>query len=287
VSPDLPFRNIWSDGACCAVAISGDVHDYEGIPGREDREFADMIYNMDLLRDLDLEGKATFYISAVIAERHPETIRQVVSRGYELSPHTYKDTSYTGEKWPYQKQLSDIALCHRTFNGVCPDTDIYKKGFRTHCYGSDSSTREALVELGVNYIADMAAWETRENLPPELENNGILYLGLPQTGYGYNNLPLQLVEIPDTVPNDHVFYRTWEYTPEKALAEWKRMFDRIYRLNGLFQTCLHPYISLKEEPAREKTYRDLLRYMQSFPGVVFMQMHDAADRFRKTDGLLI
>lgn len=288
VNPALSFRSIYPHGAASAISITGDVHDYVGIPGREDREWKDMIYNIDIMRDLGLEGKAAFYLSAVVGKKHPVEISKALDRGYELQPHTYIETQYEVEKWDYARQLEDLTLCQTTLTSVYGKEGTFLYGHRTHGYQSNYITREALCTLGnVEYISDLQAWEVPDMLPAELQDTAILYFGLPQKCYGINTRILPLVELPDTVANDHFCYRVYKFTPEQALAFWTSRFDRIYRLGGYWQTCLHPYISIQEAPGREETYKSLLRHMQSKSGVEFINPLELVRFYNQQDGLII
>lgn len=288
LNPALSFRSIFPYDAACTVSITGDVHDYVGIPGREDREWNDMMYNINILKDLGLEGKAAFYLSAVVGKKHPVEIIEALDRGYELQPHTYIETQYEIEKWDYTRQLEDLNLCRTTLTAVYGREGTFVHGHRTHGYQSNYITRDALYALGsFEYISDMQAWEVPDMLPPELKDTAILYFGLPQKCCSANSRILPLVELPDTVANDHFCYRVYKYTPEQALAFWISRFDRIYRLGGYWQTCLHPYISIREAPGREETYKSLLRHMQSKSGVEFINPLDLVRFYQQQDGLVI
>ncbi|MEM5767148.1 MAG: hypothetical protein AAGU32_02445 [Bacillota bacterium] len=278
LSPALPIRSLWPGNASCCVSVTGDVHDYSGIPGREDREHKDMLTNCDLLRDLGLEGRAAWYCSAYIAERHPDTFKSAFSRGYEIQPHTYLETQYALEEWDFARQKNDIMRCYAAFDSVSNGNDIFRKGFRTHGYQSDFVTREVLDVNGSVYLADLQAWETPDNLSRTAYEKGILYFGLPQKARGRNGRPLNLLEIPDTVPNDHVLYRLFHMTPEQSFDFWKARFDRILRLGGYFQTCLHPYISLFEAAGRKDAYIELIRHMKS-KGAAFMLPIEVSQQF--------
>lgn len=276
--PSLKVKELWPNNAKCVVSITGDVHDYGGIEGREDREYKDMIANCNILNNMGLEGRATWYCSAYIAELHPNTFKEAFSRGYEIQPHTYLETQYALENWDYNKQSSDLERCYQAFEPVSGESDVFRKGFRTHGYQSNYITREVLNANSCTYIADLQAWESYDNLCEEAYEEGLLYFGLPQKAQGRNGLPLNLIEIPDTVPNDHVLYRLLNMTPEQALEFWKSRFDRIARLGGYFQTCLHPYISLFEAQGRKQAYIELVSYMQS-KGAVFMLPIEVAQHF--------
>ncbi|NLY17785.1 MAG: polysaccharide deacetylase family protein [Clostridiaceae bacterium] len=284
LSKNYKFREPWPDGVRCVVSITGDVHDYTGIPGREDREWNDMKYNFDLLNEYGLEGKATFFISGEVAVKHPDVIKEGLKRGYELCPHTFKETQYAIEDWDYNRQQEDICRCIKAFENAAFEYDDYKKGFRTHGYQSNRITREVLSDLGFEYIADMQAWETTGAYNPAFPEKLVNFTAYPQfTG---DNGSKVLLEIPDTFANDHFVYRVMKMSPAEALIFWKKQFDKIYRVGGLFQACLHPYISLKEDPGRENTYRQLLEYILSHSAVSFMRMGEISkwwfERFKNS-----
>jgi len=286
--PSISFTPVFPNETKCAVSITGDVHDYSGIPEREDREWDDMIHNMNLLKELGLEGKAAYYLSAVVCEKHPDIFCQALDRGYEIQAHTYVETQYEVEKWDYKRQFDDLALCQSIMTNIYGKEGSFVHGHRTHGYQSNYITREALFDLGkMEYIADMQAWEVPDMLSPELKDAAILYLALPQRCYGANSRMLPLLEIPDTVANDHFCYRVYKYSPDEALAFWISRFDRIYRLGGYWQTCLHPYIAIQEAPGREEAYISLIKHMQSKPGVAFINPLELVHYYRNKDGLII
>jgi peptidoglycan/xylan/chitin deacetylase (PgdA/CDA1 family) len=268
-------RPLWPGGARCAVVLSGDVHDYTGIPGRANREHRDMIDNMNILREYGLDGKATFFISGAVVKKFPAEIREAMERGYEICPHTYQDTCYDSAGWGYREQMEDVRRCIGDFTFVAPETGDYRKGFRTHGYNGNYDTRLVLEHLGYDYLADMQAWEMGGGTSrPDAPDSLVTYTALPQQAADLRGRKLNLLEIPDTVANDHFVYRIAKMQPEEALAFYKGCFDRIYRLGGLFQTCWHPYVSLKEDPSRERVYREMIAYMASHPDVVFLRMKD-------------
>ncbi len=273
-SEQFAYKPLWPGGAQCVVVLSGDVHDYEGIPGRANREYRDMIDNANVLREYGLDGKATFFITGAVATKFPDEIIEVLGRGYEICPHTHQDTCYSNAGWDYQKQKADICRCVASFRNIAPEVDDYCKGFRTHGYNSNYDTRLALENLGYEYLADLQGWEAVGKYNHGFPDNLVTYVTLPQHALDYRGRKLNLLEIPDTVANDHFVYRVKQMNAETALDFFKEGFDRMYRLGGLFQTCLHPYVSLKEGPGREEAYRELIQYMASHKNVVFMRMKD-------------
>lgn len=278
------FKALWPNNARCVACISGDVHDYPGIEGREDREYEDMLYNFNLLKAYGLEGKATYYVCGAVAKKHPEAIKEGLERGYELCPHTYQETQYSQEQWNYSSQRADVERCIEAFREACPENRAYTHGFRTHGYQSDHITRQALDDLGYEYISDMQSWEFTGKYNSSRPGDLVTYVAYPQNAVDGKGRPLDLLEIPDSFPNDHVAYRLKGWSPEEALEFWKYEFDRIYRLEGMFQTCWHPYISLKEGKGRENTYRKMIEYMKRHDGVEFMTIGELSRWWRKRSG---
>lgn len=269
-------RTLWPAGAKTVVCITGDVHDYVGLGlgDREDREYRDMIDHMNILQQYGLEGRATYYISGAVVERHPEEMLQGFHRGYEMCPHTYKDTCYCSAGFDYKAQKEDVERCIRAFREIAPQFDDYAKGFRTHGYNSGHETRAALEQLGYDYIADMQAWEAARYSHPGAPDGLITYMALPQRAVGPRGRPLKLLEIPDSIVNDHFVYRIYGLSPEEALQFYKAEFDKVHRIGGLFQVNFHPYVSLKEAPGREQTFREVIQYMVSHDDVAFLRMDE-------------
>lgn len=278
----LSVRPLWPSGAKMAVCITGDVHDYVGLGlgQREDREYKDMIDYMNVLQQFGLEGRATFYISGAVAMRHPEEIREGFRRGYEMCPHTYKDTCYSSAGFDYAAQKEDIDRCIREFRAIAPEHNDYAKGFRTHGYNSNYDTRRALERREYDYIADLQAWEAvGQHIPdyPEYPERLITYAALPQQTIDYRGRAMNLMEIPDSVVNDHFVYRILRLEPEQAAEFYKKEFDKFYRLGGLFQVNFHPYISLREGPGREAAFRDILAHIASHEDIAFLRMDELCE----------
>ena len=83
--------------------------------------------NVDVLLELlDREStKATFFTLGWIAERYPETVRQIVAAGHELASHGYSHKRAT-EQRPAEF-LSDICLAKSILEDIC---GMEVKGYR-------------------------------------------------------------------------------------------------------------------------------------------------------------
>jgi peptidoglycan/xylan/chitin deacetylase (PgdA/CDA1 family) len=274
-------RPLWPQGARAAVCVTGDVHDYTGIglPDRADREYRDMLAYMDILEKEGLEGRATLFVSGAVAAAHPQEVGSAIERGYEVCPHTYKDRSYSSLGLGFDQQKDDVERSIAAFRSVSPGHMDSARGFRTHGYNSNGITRAVLDSLDYDHICDLQGWD-----PDDVwgDDSGCTarYLSLPQAARGPRGQALRLLEAPDTVANDHFVYRVYKMSPDQALAYYKRQFDRIYRLGGLFLVCWHPYIALSEAPGRDETFRAALRYMADHADVAMLQVKELTSWWR-------
>ena len=64
---------------------------------------------LDVLQDHGV--KATFFITGVRAERHPEIVRRIVAEGHEIGNHSYRHVKFAA--LPVQDQLDEIEQTDR------------------------------------------------------------------------------------------------------------------------------------------------------------------------------
>ena len=285
------------------VALSGDVHEYFQYPQhRVRREYTYLERMAALLRARGLDGRFTFSTTARVAEEHPDEVRAVAE--YDIVPHTYDDISLAG--LGRAEQAADIRKCIETFAAVIPATDTYRLGWRTHTYGSDGVTREALAEAGYLWISDMGAswygewdfkrWPVRHTT----------YVAYPQRARGADGRELLLWEMPECAPSDFALYESgrrhpdaeWAvlYSPDEAERIWTDRLRLACLREELFVLNWHPFLTLSE-PDRAQAAARMLDVMLATPGVAFMtiteaaQWWDARERVeveqRETDGGLL
>ena len=234
-----------------------------------------------LFRARGLDGKYTFCTTARVAEEHPDAVRGVAN--FDVVPHTYDDISLAG--LGREEQAADIRKCIETFAAVIPDTDTYRLGWRTHTYGSDAVTREALAEAGYLWISDMGAswygewdfkrWPVRHTA----------YVAYPQRARGAQGQALPLWEMPECAPSDFALYESgrrhpdadWAvlYSPEEAERIWTDRLRLACLREELFILNWHPFLTLSE-PDRAQTAERMLDIMRATPGVAFMTITEAA-----------
>lgn len=295
---------LWPRGADAVVALSGDVHEYFHYPQHRARHEYEYLERMArLFRARGLDGKYTFSTTARVAEQHPDAVRAVAH--FDIVPHTFDDISLAG--LGREEQAADIHRCLEAFAAVIPDTDTYRLGWRTHTYGSDAVTREALAEAGYLWISDLGAswygewdfkrWPVRHTA----------YVAYPQRARGVDDQPLPLWEMPECAPSDFALYESgrrhpdadWAvlYSPEEAERVWLDRFNLARRREELFILNWHPFLTLSE-PGRAQIAESVLDAMRHTPGVAFMTITEAArwwdarekvevDQRETEDGLLV
>jgi len=273
---------LWPQGADAVVALSGDVHEYFHYSehrSREEFRYLDRMARVFSARGLD--GRYTFSMSARVAEQHSEEVRAVAH--YDVVPHTYDDTSLAGLS--RAEQAADIRKCIEAFAAVLPDTDTYRLGWRTHTYGSDAVTREALAEAGYLWISDVGASWYGEWDVKRWPVRHTTYVAYPQRARGADGRELALWEMPECAPSDFALYESgrrhpdadWavRYSPEEAERIWLGRLDLARRREELFILNWHPFLTLSE-PDRAQAAERVLDAMRAIPGVAFMTITEAA-----------
>ena len=70
---------------------------------------------LDILKEQSI-GKATFFVSANWAERHPEVVERIVEDGHELGSHGLQHKHYT--EWDDEQIRKDVQNAHRILQDV-------------------------------------------------------------------------------------------------------------------------------------------------------------------------
>ncbi|HZS63017.1 MAG TPA: polysaccharide deacetylase family protein [Xanthobacteraceae bacterium] len=206
-----------------------------------------------ILRMLEEENvKATFNTCGGIAERYPEAVKAIVTKGHEIAGHGYhhecaRDLTREQE-WDVMKRTTDMI---RNRTGHTPI------GWRS-CTQSPNSI-ELLMEHG--YLWNSNSFS--HDLPFLWEKNGRYLVELPRQPFGDG--------------------RTYQHrnndsgNPADTLIVWKGMFDDFYEESKFGGTYVpfqfHPYISGR--PGRAATLRAIIRHMKK-EGVWFATAGEVA-----------
>jgi hypothetical protein len=255
---------LWPGGARAWSALSGDVHEYiHHPPLHERREYSFLAPMANMMRQCGFERAYTFCVTGRVAEQHPEEFAAL--RGWDVVAHGFDDESLLG--WPVRKQMADARRCIEAFQKVLPAQDSFRLGWRTHVYGSDAVTRQALAKLGYKWISDMgrswrAEWDFKRyrqarSFRKAMGRGGFTaFACFPQRAVGPAGTPLKLWEMPESGPNDYAIYESglrapeaeWAvaYSPAEAQRVWQERFERALSREEFFLLNWHPYLTLKD-----------------------------------------
>ena len=199
---------------------------------------------------LDRYGvKSTFFIPGVIAEAHPDLIREVVARGHEVAHHSYS------HRWivnmTHEEEREEMRKGMEVLTSI---TGIRPRGWRSPAAEFSAITKDLVLEYGFSYSSNFFD----DDSPYLWESNG------EQT---------DVVELPFRwVLDDAPF---WQYSivlpgrtlqaPSAVLEAWKSEFDVLYAEGRMMMVGMHPEII--GQPSRLKVLEELIKYAQSHDNV--------------------
>jgi peptidoglycan/xylan/chitin deacetylase (PgdA/CDA1 family) len=200
---------------------------------------------------LDRHGiKATFFVPGYDAEQHPDVVREIDKRGYEVAAH-----GYLHEAWDLQGKEEEDLL--RKTDGILSGlTGKPVLGWRSPSGRKSENTLRVLKSLG--YLYDSS--DKDFDLP---------YLA--RFGAGKDE---RIVQLPNNTYSldDFPFYKFSYTPPSEVLAQWRSEFDYIYRTDGFFVLSVHPRAGWGSgTPSHTKVMSDLISYMKGHDGVHFME----------------
>ena len=129
---------------------------------REDKKIA-LTFNCawgdeDILNILDIldthNVKCTFFIVGTWAEKHPESLKEIHSRGHEIGGHSYNHGHY--KKMNYQEIIADLNKCDKAIEDVInQDITLFRGGYGE--YSDDvldaaKSTNRTYIQWSVDSI---------------------------------------------------------------------------------------------------------------------------------------
>jgi peptidoglycan/xylan/chitin deacetylase (PgdA/CDA1 family) len=204
----------------------------------------------------------TFYIPAVVLNRHPTLVREVSRSGAELGIHGYVHNDFrTLSKGEQFKQIEKaIAIFKRT--------QIPYQGFRNPYLGWTEETLEVLVALGFSYESNEAVIHDVidiDQIPLVLksgfEKSLTLFQAIPCSAYTLRpHFEALILRIPTSIPDDEMTFDRLRITDAEKVGEiWSEVMQRVYDLGGLYVLNLHPERGVLCKQALDK----LLAYANS------------------------
>jgi peptidoglycan/xylan/chitin deacetylase (PgdA/CDA1 family) len=250
----------WPGGARVAVALSFDF-DNETPSLRDDRTSPSLLSQGEygaraaLPRVLALlqrnQVPATFFIPAVSARLHAESVKRIVAAGHEIGLH-----GWIHERNSLLEEKDERELMQRALDTLAGMAGRRPVGLRTPSWDYSPNTLKLVRELGLLYDSSLMADDDPYEVLAEGQPTGVI------------ELPVEW--ILDDYPYFGMdrFSTIRPHTPPSAVQEiWQAEFDGAWEEGGLFVLTMHPHVI--GHRSRMAMLERLVRYMRSRPGVWF------------------
>jgi peptidoglycan/xylan/chitin deacetylase (PgdA/CDA1 family) len=232
-------------------------------------------------------ANATFPITAVVLQRHPNIIRRLAAAGVEFAVHGYVHTDHA--LLPADRQREQIARALDVFR----EEKIPVSGFRGPYLRFNADTVSVVEQLGFTYISN-------ETFVYDVLDQDQLTAGAA-AGYAramrlYAARPALesvvrpwmkgiLVEIPVAMPDDEILVDRLELRSGEAMGDaWTKALALAYDWGDLLTLQLHPE---RGEICREGLSILLSAARQKWPPIWLAQLRDIATWWRRRLGFSV
>jgi len=266
----------WPGGARVAVGLSFDV-DNETVTLRDNGQSVSQLSQGEygaragVPRILALLKKhaipASFFIPAVSAILHPDSVKAIVAEGHEIGLH-----GWIHERNSQLDEATERELMTRSLDTLERIGGRRPTGMRTPSWDYSPHTIRLARELGLIYDSSLMA----DDRPYEVVTGGT---------------PTGMVQLPvEWILDDAPYFNMDRFTSirptmnqEEVFAIWQGEFDVAYDEGTLFILTMHPHIS--GHRARAAMLERLITHMKSKPGVWFATHEQIARYVRTQSGL--
>lgn len=185
----------------------------------------------------------TFYIPAVVLQRHSRLIGRLARAGVEIGVHAYVHNDYRTLSQGQQYKETEKAI------GVFKDSHIPYQGFRNPYLGWTDETLAVLAALDFAYESNEAVLHdviAVEKLSPLIrggfEKSLALFQAIPCSAYTLRpHFEGALLRIPTSIPDDEMIFDRLRITEAGEVgAIWCKIMQRVYDLGSLYVLNLHP-----------------------------------------------
>lgn len=272
----------WPDGNRCAAMLTFDV-DAETIWLSMFPESSELLKTLSMgtygplrgvPRILDLldryEVKSTFFVPGLVAEQHPQMVRDIHARGHEIANHGRVHENFSKLTIAQQRQVLMQS------NSVLEDLTGEKVvGFRTPAGDFTRGTLDLLIELGFKYSSSMRG----DDRPYRFELDG---------------RKLDLIELPAHWELNDFNMFAFNYSPPMPAGQcritshsaaydiWSSEFEGYYALGLMYVIMLHPQVI--GTPGRIRLLERLIKQIHGCPGVWFARGCDVVQWFLEQEG---
>lgn len=258
---------MWPDGMRCAASFTFDF-DAEEMWIGEDPANADKpgvlsqgTYGAKVAVPLILELlerhgiRATFFVPARVAERHPHRVQEIVAAGHEIAHHGYTHTSPT--KLAREEEEQELVKGLEVLGSF----GVEVVGYRSPSWDFSPNTEELLQAHGFRYSSNFM-----DDLRP------------------YRRTASSLVEVPiQWILDDaaHFWFDAATWTKKISTAEevrsiWEAEFRGYHRLGGAYVLTMHPQIIGR--PYRLELLEEIIQVVQQPDDVWIATCREIAER---------
>lgn len=223
----------------------------------------------------------TFFIPAVVLNRHPKLISEIARQGAEIGIHGYAHNDYRtlSAEQQYIQTRQAIEVFHKT--------RIEYAGFRNPYLGWTEDSLETFRKLGFDYESNEAVLHDVVDLrafSPLLQSGFAkslaLFQAIPCTAYTLRpHCEGTLLRIPTSIPDDEMLFDRLRITnPQEVGRIWSEVMSHVYNREGIYTLNLHPERGILCQQA----LATLLTFASSRPLPVWItRLHEVASWWRE------
>jgi peptidoglycan/xylan/chitin deacetylase (PgdA/CDA1 family) len=184
----------------------------------------------------------TFFIPAVVLDRHAKLLAEIADHQAEVGIHGYVHNDYRTLSHAEQYKQTEKAIA------VFEEKHIPFQGFRNPYLGWTEESLEVFAELGFAYDSNDAVIHEvidLEQLPPLLlggyEKSLELFQAIACNSYTLRpSFSGKIVRIPTSIPDDEMLFDRLRFSDKEIGGIWSRIMQRVYGLGGIYVLNLHP-----------------------------------------------
>ncbi|EFH86743.1 polysaccharide deacetylase family protein [Ktedonobacter racemifer] len=189
------------------------------------------------------QAAPTFFIPAVVLQRHPRLLADIEQAGAEIGIHGYVHNDY--------RQLNKDAQYTQTSRAIATFQQVKMpfQGFRNPYLGWSEDSVQVFTDLGFAYESNEAVLHDvvdQASLSPTIldgyQKSLALYRALPCTAYALRpHFEDTLLRIPTSIPDDEMLFDRLRITSGEEVGKlWSLVMQRVYDLEGAYVLNLHP-----------------------------------------------
>ena len=185
----------------------------------------------------------TFFIPAVVLDRHPGLLAEIAGARAEIGMHGYVHNDYRTLSHAEQYKQTEKAI------SVFEERQIPFQGFRNPYLGWTEASLSVFTQLGFRYdsndavlhdVVDLDAFSPL--LRSGYEKSFELFQAIERTAYTLRPYFVgKLLRIPTSIPDDEMLFDRLRITNTREIGRiWSSIMERVYDLGGIYVLNLHP-----------------------------------------------